>query len=95
MSTKDYSLLYALFRDTRVVHRESFTIATFDPATYKQEGVISAHDFAHEILRALDRCQEDEGACHVCGPDETTEEERAAEDEGQVSVGCVGRSEAG
>ncbi|MFZ3555943.1 hypothetical protein [Streptomyces sp. BH055] len=52
----DTSTLFALFRATRVVHRESFHIG----------GGLDAHAFAHEILTAVSQCVADGSRDHAC-----------------------------
>ncbi|WP_158819139.1 MULTISPECIES: hypothetical protein [Streptomyces] len=62
----DYSTLFEVFRRTGVVEREAFRLATFAPCTGAKTGGIDAHDFAHEVLRALRRCRDKGGYCLRC-----------------------------
>ncbi len=62
--TPPYSALYALFRESQVVDRESFTIAIVDPQGGWTNGAIHAEDFVHQILRTLGLCGKQEGTCH-------------------------------
>ncbi|WP_159393175.1 hypothetical protein [Streptomyces rimosus] len=59
--------MFEVFRRTGVVEREAFRLATFAPRTGAKTDAIAAHDFAHEVLRALRRCQDKGGyypRCH-------------------------------
>ncbi|GLW58142.1 hypothetical protein [Kitasatospora phosalacinea] len=62
-SEPPYSALYALFRDSQVVNRESFTIATVDPETGARTGSVRGEEFAHQILEMLDLCGVQDGTC--------------------------------
>lgn len=67
MSAVDYSALYRVFRETGVVDRESFTLPSTSPDYCGDAGRISAGDFAHELLRVLGRCAQQEGVpCSTC-----------------------------
>ncbi|MFJ2406638.1 hypothetical protein ACIOUE_35665 [Streptomyces xanthochromogenes] len=92
MTSSDYSTVYAVLRATHVVDRESFTMATFDPRNGRPTGGVSAHDFAHDLLRALGRCRDADGLCDSCsGETEQADEERPSlmeEDEPAAPTGC-------
>ncbi|GAA3308556.1 hypothetical protein [Nonomuraea dietziae] len=60
------SAIFAVLRSTAVVNRESFTLATFDPDTGRINGHISAHEFAGELVHALDLCQNTRTPCATC-----------------------------
>ncbi|WP_030019390.1 hypothetical protein [Streptomyces monomycini] len=62
----DYPTLFEVFRRTGVVEREAFRLSTFATRTGAETGGIDAHDFAHEVLRALRRCRDEGGFCPRC-----------------------------
>lgn len=62
------SLIFHVLRQTRVVERESFTLATFDPETGSINGRISAAEFAAELIETLGLCSHALTDCAECEP---------------------------
>lgn len=67
-STISESVIFGVLRHTRVVERESFTLATFDPGTGRIDGRIDAHEFAAELIAALGLCVHGRTDCTECEP---------------------------
>jgi hypothetical protein len=68
MTTTAESLIFQVLRQTRVVERESFTLATFDPGTGSINGRLSAAEFAAELIETLGLCRHALTACTECEP---------------------------
>lgn len=62
------SLIFQVLRQTRVVDREAFTLATFDPETGSITGRISADEFADELIETLGLCRHALTDCTECEP---------------------------
>lgn len=50
------SMIWGALKAVGVVHRESFTLATFDSETDERSGSVSAREVAAEVVRWLDLC---------------------------------------
>lgn len=66
------SMVWGALKAVGVVHRESFTLATFDPETGQWTGSVNAHEVAAEVVKWLGLCSKHAATdCDECaGEDE-------------------------
>jgi hypothetical protein len=60
------SAIFKVLRETAVVDRESFTLATFDSQTGSPTGGMGAHEFAAALIAGLGLCSHPECPEPVC-----------------------------